>query len=258
LLGEDLQCCSRDCLCCRQFLLFRSPAQDNSDANTPPRIPNWPAPCARRTARPFRARRCALSRHPQEKRGSPGRMKTGNFEFPALPEGHFRVEISQLGFAPATREIDLASGKQSGTRSELDVALSLRLLQPPATENAAKTSRARHLLKKARSPRHPARRPPEAPHLLHRIQPRLPRITARPHLPRKKQWPAMEDSAQAAVVVDATDSKRRRPGWRAPRIPASGFKRPRSESHRNRRRRPKQSGAWRATRPSRLPRTPFR
>ena len=46
--------------------------------------------------------------------------ENGKFEFPALPEGHFRVEISQLGFAPATKEIDLASGKQSALDLKLD------------------------------------------------------------------------------------------------------------------------------------------
>jgi carboxypeptidase family protein len=33
----------------------------------------------------------------------------GKFEFPALPAGHFRIELSQLGFAPATKEVDRAS-----------------------------------------------------------------------------------------------------------------------------------------------------
>ena len=47
--------------------------------------------------------------------------QNGEFEFPALPAGHYRVEISQLGFAPATKEIDLASGKQAPVDLKLDV-----------------------------------------------------------------------------------------------------------------------------------------
>src|SRR5262245_9394757 len=33
--------------------------------------------------------------------------ENGNYKFPALPQGHYRVEFSQLGFVDATREIDL-------------------------------------------------------------------------------------------------------------------------------------------------------
>ena len=47
--------------------------------------------------------------------------ENGMFEFPALPAGHFRVEISQLGFAPATKEIDLASGTKTPIDLKLDV-----------------------------------------------------------------------------------------------------------------------------------------
>ena len=65
--------------------------------------------------------------------------ENGKFEFPALPEGHFRVEISQLGFAPATKEIDLASGKQAALDLKLDVGTLAAITAPPATENAAKT-----------------------------------------------------------------------------------------------------------------------
>src|SRR5271154_3210945 len=32
----------------------------------------------------------------------------GKFEFPALPAGHSRVELTQIGFAPASSEVDLA------------------------------------------------------------------------------------------------------------------------------------------------------
>jgi hypothetical protein len=63
--------------------------------------------------------------------------ENGKFEFPALPAGHFRVEISQLGFAPATKEIDLASGTQAPLEVRLDVASLAAISAPPATENAA-------------------------------------------------------------------------------------------------------------------------
>src|ERR1700693_1105318 len=36
--------------------------------------------------------------------------EAAKFEFPALPEGHYRLEVSQLGFSPVTQEIDLVSG----------------------------------------------------------------------------------------------------------------------------------------------------
>ena len=39
--------------------------------------------------------------------------ENGKFEFPALPPGHYRIEISQLGFAPATRETDLSPASQA-------------------------------------------------------------------------------------------------------------------------------------------------
>ena len=39
--------------------------------------------------------------------------ESGKFEFPALPSGHFRVEISQLGFAPVAKEIDLGLSPQA-------------------------------------------------------------------------------------------------------------------------------------------------
>ena len=65
--------------------------------------------------------------------------ENGKFEFPALPEGHYRVEISQLGFAPGTKEIDVASGTQAPVDLKLDVGTLAAITAPPATENAAKT-----------------------------------------------------------------------------------------------------------------------
>ena len=35
--------------------------------------------------------------------------ENGKFDLPSLPSGHFRVEVSQLGFAQATREFDLTA-----------------------------------------------------------------------------------------------------------------------------------------------------
>lgn len=63
----------------------------------------------------------------------------GTFEFPALPGGHFRVEISQLGFAPAAKEVDLAQGVKTPFDLKLDVGTLAAITAPPATENVAKT-----------------------------------------------------------------------------------------------------------------------
>src|SRR5579863_7394184 len=62
----------------------------------------------------------------------------GKFEFPALPAGHYRVEISQLGFAPASKEIDLVSGTQAPIDLKLEVGALAAITAPPATENAVK------------------------------------------------------------------------------------------------------------------------
>src|SRR5216684_825854 len=62
----------------------------------------------------------------------------GKFEFPALPAGHFRVEISQLGFAPATKEIDLSSGIKTPFDQKLDVGTLAAITAPPTAENPAK------------------------------------------------------------------------------------------------------------------------
>ena len=63
--------------------------------------------------------------------------ENGKFEFPALPAGHYRVEISQLGFVPATSEIDLASGTQGPLDLKMDVGTLAAMAARPATENAA-------------------------------------------------------------------------------------------------------------------------
>ena len=66
--------------------------------------------------------------------------ENGKFEFPALPWGHYRVEISQLGFAPSTKEIDLDSGAQPPLDLKLDVGTLAAMTAPAATESAAKSS----------------------------------------------------------------------------------------------------------------------
>ena len=165
-------------------------AQDNSDANTPAdsqlagtvRTPDG-------TAVPGSTLRVIQT--------STGKAwvtwtdENGKFEFPALPEGHFRVEISQLGFAPATKEIDLASGKQAALDLKLDVGTLAAITAPPARRMPPRL-RARRLLKKAQSPRRRAGAPSA-----------IELDTAA----RNSGGAIPADSAQAAVVVDATDSK---------------------------------------------------
>ena len=59
--------------------------------------------------------------------------ENGTFEFPALPAGHFRIEISQLGFVPATNEIDLTAGIKTLANPKLDVGTLAAITAPPAT-----------------------------------------------------------------------------------------------------------------------------
>src|SRR5580692_8605565 len=61
--------------------------------------------------------------------------ENGKFEFPALPAGHFRAEISQIGFAPASKEIDLSSGTKTPLDLKLDIATLEAITAPPAAEN---------------------------------------------------------------------------------------------------------------------------
>src|SRR5579863_5350402 len=58
--------------------------------------------------------------------------ENGKFEFPALPAGHYRVEISQLGFGSVTKEVDLAAGPQSALEMKLDVGTLAAITAPPA------------------------------------------------------------------------------------------------------------------------------
>ena len=68
--------------------------------------------------------------------------ENGKFTFPALPAGHYRVEISQLGFAPATREIDLSTASQTPFELKVNVATLAAINAPPAMEAPAKTESA--------------------------------------------------------------------------------------------------------------------
>ncbi len=64
----------------------------------------------------------------------------GRFEFPALPAGHYRVEISQIGFLSASKEVDLNSSSHSPLDLKLDVGTLAAMSAPPATESAAKSA----------------------------------------------------------------------------------------------------------------------
>ena len=59
--------------------------------------------------------------------------ENGKFDLPGLPGGHFRVEVSQLGFAPVTKELDLAPGSQALFELKLDVGTLAAINAPPAT-----------------------------------------------------------------------------------------------------------------------------
>ncbi len=69
--------------------------------------------------------------------------ENGKFTFPALPAGHYRLEISQLGFAPATRELDLSPAVQAPVELKMDVATLAAINAPPPNESPAKTETAK-------------------------------------------------------------------------------------------------------------------
>lgn len=62
--------------------------------------------------------------------------ENGTYEFPALPSGHFRIELSQLGFTPATQEIDLASGVKTLADLKMEVGTLAAITAAAAGENA--------------------------------------------------------------------------------------------------------------------------
>jgi trimeric autotransporter adhesin len=66
----------------------------------------------------------------------------GKFEFPALPEGHFRIEVSQLGFAPVTQDVDLVSGAKTPVDLKMDVGQLSAIMTPAADATAATATNA--------------------------------------------------------------------------------------------------------------------
>jgi hypothetical protein len=62
--------------------------------------------------------------------------ENGKFELRGLPGGHLRIEISELGFAPAMKEIDLAADSNP-LELKLDVATLAALAAPSATKELA-------------------------------------------------------------------------------------------------------------------------
>jgi hypothetical protein len=113
----------------------------------------------------------------------------GSYEFPALPAGHYRIEISQLGFAPATKEIDLNSGVKTPFDLKLDVGTLAAITSPAPTENAAKTSNL--------PPSNESTKSARAERLPRRVRQPLQRITMHPRLPMEKTAAAREGSAEA-------------------------------------------------------------
>jgi carboxypeptidase family protein len=63
--------------------------------------------------------------------------ENGKFDLPGLPSGHYRVEVSQLGFATATREFDLTAESKAPVELKLDVATLAALAVPPASKESA-------------------------------------------------------------------------------------------------------------------------
>jgi hypothetical protein len=66
----------------------------------------------------------------------------GKFEFPALPEGHFRIEASQLGFAPVTQELDLVSGTKTPADLKMNVGQLSAITAPQAGTTETATTNA--------------------------------------------------------------------------------------------------------------------
>lgn len=56
--------------------------------------------------------------------------ESGEFDMPGMPVGHYRIEVSQLGFAQATKEFDLSVSAKTRAEIKLDVA-TLAALTPP-------------------------------------------------------------------------------------------------------------------------------
>src|SRR5882762_5868427 len=65
--------------------------------------------------------------------------ENGNFDLPGLPGGHYRIEISQLGFAPAARKMDLAPGPQAPIELKLEIKTLAAMNALHATQESAKS-----------------------------------------------------------------------------------------------------------------------
>jgi hypothetical protein len=63
--------------------------------------------------------------------------ENGKFNLPGLPTGHFRVEASQLGFAPATSEFDLSAESKTPFELKLEVATLAALAASSASKESA-------------------------------------------------------------------------------------------------------------------------
>jgi hypothetical protein len=61
----------------------------------------------------------------------------GNFELPGLPEGRFRIEATQLGFVPATKEIDFKAGFSPSVEVRLGVATLAALSGNTSSQSAS-------------------------------------------------------------------------------------------------------------------------
>ena len=58
--------------------------------------------------------------------------ESGEFDMPGMPVGHYRIELSQLGFVQGTEEFDLSVNAKTGAEMKLDVA-TLAALATPAS-----------------------------------------------------------------------------------------------------------------------------
>jgi trimeric autotransporter adhesin len=61
----------------------------------------------------------------------------GSYEFPALPSGHYRVEVSQLGFSPATSEVDLTAGIKTPLDLKMEVGTLAAITASPGAPSTA-------------------------------------------------------------------------------------------------------------------------
>ncbi len=62
--------------------------------------------------------------------------ENGKFDLPGMPSGHYRVEVSQIGFATATREFDLTAESKAPIELKLDVATLAALAAPPVPKES--------------------------------------------------------------------------------------------------------------------------